>query len=109
MGHFMVAGRPSAKSFSHAAVKTYVAALAQRKHRAECRDLMPRFSTQSWCARICDRDKTKSPGRCRGFSFHLVEILQVKMSNLGGLGLNLGASFRGCLDLDQKRATPLLV
>ncbi len=41
MGHFMVAGRPSAKSFNHAAVKTYVAALVERKHRAECRDLQP--------------------------------------------------------------------
>jgi len=39
MRHLVIAAHPSAKSFNHAVVETYVAALAERKHRVECRDL----------------------------------------------------------------------
>lgn len=39
MRHLIIAAHPSAKSFNHAVVETYVAALADRKHRVECRDL----------------------------------------------------------------------
>ena len=39
MRHLVIAAHPSAKSFNHAVVETYVAALVERKHRVECRDL----------------------------------------------------------------------
>ena len=39
MRHLIVAAHPSAKSFNHAVVETYVAALVERKHHVECRDL----------------------------------------------------------------------
>jgi NAD(P)H dehydrogenase (quinone) len=37
--HLVIAAHPSAKSFNHSVVETYLAALAERKHRFECRDL----------------------------------------------------------------------
>ena len=39
MRHLVVAAHPSTQSFNHAIVKTYAAALRERKHRVECRDL----------------------------------------------------------------------
>jgi NAD(P)H dehydrogenase (quinone) len=37
--HLIVAAHPSTQSFNHAVVKTYAAALRERKYRVECRDL----------------------------------------------------------------------
>jgi NAD(P)H dehydrogenase (quinone) len=37
--HLVIAAHPSTKSFNHAVVETYVAALEKGKHRVECRDL----------------------------------------------------------------------
>jgi len=37
--HLVVAAHPSTQSFNHAVVKTYIAALRERKHRVECHDL----------------------------------------------------------------------
>jgi len=37
--HLVVAAHPSTQSFNRAVVKTYIAALRERKHRVECRDL----------------------------------------------------------------------
>lgn len=39
MRHLVVAAHPSTKSFNHAVVEIYTAALTERKHRVECRDL----------------------------------------------------------------------
>ena len=39
MRHLVIAAHPSTKSFNHAVVETYVAALEKGKHRVECRDL----------------------------------------------------------------------
>ena len=39
MRHLVIAAHPGAKSFNHAVVETYAAALVERKHRVECRDL----------------------------------------------------------------------
>lgn len=39
MRHLIVAAHPSRKSFNHAVVETYMAALVARGHRVECRDL----------------------------------------------------------------------
>jgi NAD(P)H dehydrogenase (quinone) len=37
--HLVIAAHPNKKSFNHAVVETYMAALMERKHRVECRDL----------------------------------------------------------------------
>jgi len=37
--HLVIAAHPNTKSFNHAVVETYVAALEKRKHRVEWRDL----------------------------------------------------------------------
>jgi len=37
--HLVIAAHPNRKSFNHAVVETYVSALSERGHRAECRDL----------------------------------------------------------------------
>jgi len=37
--HLVVAAHPSTQSFNRAVVKTYIAALRERRHRVECRDL----------------------------------------------------------------------
>jgi NAD(P)H dehydrogenase (quinone) len=37
--HLIIAAHPSAKSFNHAVVETYTAALTERGHRVACRDL----------------------------------------------------------------------
>lgn len=37
--HLIIVAHPNTKSFNHAVVATYVAALQQRKHRVQCRDL----------------------------------------------------------------------
>jgi len=39
MRHLIIAAHPSPKSFNHAVVETYRAALTERGHRVECRDL----------------------------------------------------------------------
>jgi len=39
MRHLVIAAHPNTKSFNHTVVETYVAALVERKHRVECRDL----------------------------------------------------------------------
>ncbi len=39
MRHLVINAHPNTKSFNHAVVETYVAALKERKHRVECRDL----------------------------------------------------------------------
>ncbi len=41
MRHLVITAHPSAKSFNHAVVETYMSALIERKrkHRVECRDL----------------------------------------------------------------------
>ena len=39
MRHLVIAAHPNTKSFNHAVVETYVAALEKRKHRVEWRDL----------------------------------------------------------------------
>ena len=39
MRHLVIAAHPSAKSFNHAVVEAYVAALNERGHQVECRDL----------------------------------------------------------------------
>jgi NAD(P)H dehydrogenase (quinone) len=39
MRHLVIAAHPSRKSFNHAVVESYAAALIERKHRVECRDL----------------------------------------------------------------------
>jgi Flavodoxin-like fold len=37
--HLVIAAHPNTKSFNHSVAETYVAALEERKHRVECRDL----------------------------------------------------------------------
>jgi len=37
--HLVIVAHPNTKSFNHSVAETYVAALAERKHRVECRDL----------------------------------------------------------------------
>lgn len=39
MRHLVIAAHPNAKSFNHSVLVTYLAVLAQRKHRVECHDL----------------------------------------------------------------------
>jgi NAD(P)H dehydrogenase (quinone) len=39
MRHLVIVAHPSTKSFNHAIVEAYVAALKERKHPVECRDL----------------------------------------------------------------------
>ena len=39
MRHLVIAAHPNTKSFNHSVAETYVAALEERKHRVECRDL----------------------------------------------------------------------
>lgn len=39
MRHLVISAHPNTKSFNHSVVETYVAALEERKHRVECRDL----------------------------------------------------------------------
>lgn len=39
MRHLVIAAHPSAKSFNHSVVETYMSAAMERKHRVECRDL----------------------------------------------------------------------
>ena len=39
MRHLVIAAHPNTKSFNHAVVETYTAALIERQHRVECRDL----------------------------------------------------------------------
>ena len=39
MRHLVITAHPSAKSFNHAVVETYVSALEARGHEVECRDL----------------------------------------------------------------------
>ncbi len=39
MRHLVIVAHPNTKSFNHSVAETYVAALAERKHRVECRDL----------------------------------------------------------------------
>ncbi len=39
MRHLVIAAHPSAKSFNHAVVETYMSAVTERKHRVEYRDL----------------------------------------------------------------------
>lgn len=39
MRHLVISAHPNTKSFNHSVVETYVAALDERKHRVECRDL----------------------------------------------------------------------
>jgi len=39
MRHVIIAAHPSAKSFNHAVVDAYAAALAERKHHVDCHDL----------------------------------------------------------------------
>jgi len=37
--HLIIAAHPGARSFNHSVVEAYSSALAERKHRVECRDL----------------------------------------------------------------------
>jgi NAD(P)H dehydrogenase (quinone) len=37
--HLVITAHPNTKSFNHSVAQTYVAALEERKHRVECRDL----------------------------------------------------------------------
>ncbi len=39
MRHLVIVAHPNTKSFNHSVAETYVAALAELKHRVECRDL----------------------------------------------------------------------
>jgi len=44
MRHLVIVAHPNTKSFNHSVAETYVAALAERKHRVECRDYASNFN-----------------------------------------------------------------